>query len=173
MRKTGVCLAAVALAVGAQAQHDHAQGAPSAQAAHHAYIELERQALERGEGFGMAMVADRHGFPGPKHILDLHGELALTAEQEEQVKQRFAEMKAKAIALGERIREQEAELETVFAAGAPEAATVRSLLEKSARLRAALRWVHLSAHLDAKSFLTAEQQARYHALRYGARQHPH
>lgn len=144
---------------------------PSVPASHHACLNEERQAIESGEGFGMALVADRNGYPGPKHILELKRELALTPEQEKQVQALFAAMRAEALAAGKKLLDSEADLERLFASGAAEAAEVRRRLDEMAAWRAELRWVHLSAHLRAHELLTPEQRARYHALRHGEPQH--
>ncbi|HEV8385427.1 MAG TPA: hypothetical protein VGQ11_11205, partial [Candidatus Acidoferrales bacterium] len=58
-------------------QHMKAQAAPQVVADHHAFLQAEREAIERGEGFGMALAADKNGYPGPKHVLDMKKELKL------------------------------------------------------------------------------------------------
>ena len=159
----GMCLALGAATLAAQHQ--------PAEAAHHACLDEERQAIEKGEGFGMALAADRHGYPGPKHILELKNDLALTPEQEKQVRALFDQMRGRALVTGKHVLDKEAELEQLFASGAAEAAAVRPRLDEIARLRAELRWVHVSAHLDAYKLLTAEQRARYHHLRHATPEH--
>ncbi len=54
-------------------EHQHLPATPlgAAEAGHHACLDEERAALERGEGFGMALVADRNAYPGPRHVLEL------------------------------------------------------------------------------------------------------
>ena len=165
----GGILLALAVGVGA-AQHAPSSAVP---ASHHACLDEERQAIEKGEGFGMALAADRNGYPGPKHILELKTELALTPEQEKEVQALFYEMHAEALAVGKKLLDKEAALERLFASGAAEAAEVRQRLDEIAALRAALRWVHLSAHLRARELLTPEQRARYHTLRHAAPAHHH
>jgi hypothetical protein len=159
-------------------QHQHpsnqAPAGKSAEAAHHAFLEQERAALERGEGFGMALAADRNGYPGPKHILELKSPLKLTAQQETAVQQVMARMKERAIARGREILNAEARLEEMFRQGRPEA-ELREETYRIASLRAELRWVHLNAHLQARRLLTPEQLAAYHNLRHGTgahQQHP-
>lgn len=139
--------------------------------AHHACLDQERQAIEHGEGFGMTLVADRNGFPGPRHILELRKELELTPAQEQQVQRLFEHMQVDALAAGQELLAKEAELERLFASGAVDSAAARRLVEESAALRGKLRWVHLSAHLEAQGILTAEQRARYQALRHAPRPH--
>jgi hypothetical protein len=155
------------------AQHPHAPGAPSkapalnpAEASHHALLEAERAAIERGEGFGMALAADRNGYPGPKHILELKKELQLTPQQEAAVQNLFAEMKQKAIARGKELLAAEERLGQYFAEGRSED-ELREETYRVSSLRAELRWVHLSAHLAAKKLLTREQVHTYMRLRHG------
>jgi len=162
------CLVLAGLAIGSVsgvAQHQPVPAAP------HACLEEERQAIEKGEGFGMALAADRHGYPGPKHILELKNELALTPEQEKQVRALFDQMRGRALMTGQRLLDKEAELEQLFVSSAAEVAEVRPRLDEIAALRAELRWVHLSTHLEARQLLTPEQRARYHQLRYATAEH--
>jgi Spy/CpxP family protein refolding chaperone len=147
--------------------------AAPAQASHHACLEEERRAIELGEGFGMALVADRNGYPGPRHILDLKEELELSPVQVRDLEQLFDRMQARARALGKDWLAKESEIEQLLAAGPPDDAALRRLLAESAALRADLRWVHLSAHLEARSLLTPEQRHAYHAARYASSVHAH
>ena len=81
-----VCVWTTILAPGVHPQasgphkHTPAGAVAAAEASHHACHEQERAALERGEGFGMALAADRNGYPGPRHVLELKAELKLTPE---------------------------------------------------------------------------------------------
>lgn len=158
----------------AAAQHQDTAPGPislgkAAEAAHHAYLDQERAALERGEGFGMAMAADRNGFPGPRHVLELKAELKLTPEQQSAIEDLFRRMKQRALARGKDVLVAEQKLETLFAAKRPEA-ELREQAFRAATLRAELRWVHLSAHLAAQKLLSPEQLAAYQHLRHG--RHP-
>ena len=139
--------------------------APVDRKQHHACLEEERASIERGEGFGMAMPADHAGYPGPRHVLDMAGELKLTAEQRAAMEKVYAAMHERAIARGKELFESEARLEQMFRDGRPEA----DLREQSFRvdsIHAELRWIHLSAHLAAQKILTADQIARYTQLRH-------
>ncbi len=102
-------------------QHPPAASPRTAKAGHHACLEQERAALERGEGFGMALVADRHGYPGPRHVLDLKAELKLTPEQQTAMEELFARMKQRALARGREVLLAEGRLDEMFAQGRPEA----------------------------------------------------
>src|SRR6266849_5577963 len=138
----------------------------AAEAAHHACLDQERAALERGEGFGMAMAADRNGFPGPRHVLDLKAELKLTPEQQSAIEDLFRRMKQRALARGKEVLVAEQNLDAMFAERRPEA-ELREQVFRAATLRTELRWVHLSAHLAAQKLLSPDQLAAYQHLRYG------
>jgi tyrosyl-tRNA synthetase len=135
---------------------------------HHAFLQMEKYAIGRGEGFGMAMPADRNGYPGPKHILELKKELKLTSEQEAAVQRLMADMKTKALAKGKEVLAAEDRLGQYFKEGRSEA-ELREETYRVASLRAELRWVHLATHLAAKKTLTSEQNALYSKLRYGTK----
>jgi Spy/CpxP family protein refolding chaperone len=161
--------------LGAQ-QHEHgsqaAQPGPAstaspAEASHHAFLEMERQAIERGEGFGMAMVADRSGYPGPRHVLDMKDQLKLTPQQTAALEKLFAEMKRKAVERGHEVLNAEARLQQMFAEGRSED-ELREETYRVASLRAELRWVHLRAHLTARKLLTPQQVETYTRIRYPA-----
>jgi len=173
--KASKWMCVVVLAAGGVGAQEHAPPGPdmgAAQAAHHEFLKQERAAIERGEGFGMALAADRSGYPGPKHILELKEQLKLTVEQQLAVEKLFAAMKEKAIARGKEVLLAEERLEKLFAEGRPEA-ELREESYRVASLRAELRWVHLAAHLEAKKLLTAEQLMTYRHLRWGGAGHNH
>lgn len=121
--------------------------------------------LRNGEGMGFALAAELNGHPGPRHVLDLASELALTAEQEVAVGRVFHRMRREARALGAAIVEAERGLDRAFAGGVPPAEEVARRAAEIATLRGRLRAVHLVAHLETARLLTAEQRARYATLR--------
>jgi hypothetical protein len=118
-----------------------------------------------GEGMGLARAAELNHYPGPRHVLALADELALTADQREAAQRVFEEMQAEAITLGKRIVEQEGMLDGVFAEGRANAGVVRNEVRAIAELQGHLRFVHLNAHLAMKDVLTDEQVQRYDQLR--------
>lgn len=157
-----------------RAQHSplgHTAPTGAQQAQHHAFLDQEREALERGEGFGMAMAADRSGYPGPRHVLDLKAELKLTSEQEKAMQELFARMKERALVGGRAVLQAEQRLEEMFAQQRPEP-ELRQQTRRIAELRAELRWVHLQAHLAARKVLTQAQVEAYHHLRRSSQGHP-
>jgi Spy/CpxP family protein refolding chaperone len=156
-----------ALFLGAPLQLSHAQEAHPHEAMqhHHSCLDEELASLERGEGFGMGMAADRNGYPGPRHVIDLAADLRLTAEQRAAMEKLFAGMHEKALARGKEFFEAQARLEQMFRDGRPEA-DLREQAFRVDSIHAELRWIHLSAHLAAQKILTPQQIAQYTRLRH-------
>ena len=124
--------------------------------------------LGRGGGWGFAKAAELNGMPGPFHLLELKDEIPLTREQVTAIAAIYERMREAAIAEGEHFIAAERALEDAFRTGAVTEKGLRALLAETARSRARLRFVHLSAHLETPALLTREQIARYGALRgYG------
>ena len=71
--------------------------------------------LRAGRGMGYALPAELNGYPGPSHTLENADALRLSPAQRERTKALFEAMKAEAVPLGERLIQQEAELERLFA----------------------------------------------------------
>lgn len=180
MKRVALVVALMSFPAFAQ-QHDPAMHAPQTQQAqaaskqetdHHAFLKLEREALEKGQGFGMALAADRNGYPGPKHILELKEPLKLTPRQEAAVTELMAGMKEKALARGREILAAEERLEEMFRSGRSEA-ELREETYRIATLRAQLRWVHLETHVAARKLLTADQLNTYQRMRHSGTDHAH
>jgi Spy/CpxP family protein refolding chaperone len=74
-------------------------------------------ALLKGEGMGMAKVAELNGYPGPVHVLTLANELGLTESQRQQVQAIFDRMSAAAKPLGAKWVEREQVLDGLFVRG--------------------------------------------------------
>ena len=161
--------ALLAFAVPASAQH-------AAQEAHSPYAgegareiaalsEDDLAELARGGGWGLARAAELNGVPGPTHLLELADELDLNAEQRAAVTVIRDEMRAEAIAAGERFAAAEAALNRAFTDAVPDAETLARLVAEAGSARADLRLVHLSAHLLTAPLLSSDQVARYAVLR--------
>lgn len=118
-----------------------------------------------GEGMGLARAAELNHFPGPRHVLELRADLALTAAQARIVQASFDEMSAEARRLGAAIVDAEQSLDARFARGDLDAADVDRAVAAIAALQGKLRAAHLRAHLATRAALTPEQVARYDALR--------
>src|SRR5215467_5747976 len=125
-------------------------------------------ALRKGEGMGMAKAAELNGYAGPKHVLDLGRQLQLTDAQQRDVEAIFDRMSAAAKPLGGELIAQEQALDQLFAKGDITINRLAAATAAIAELQGRLRAVHLSAHLETRALLNADQIARYQQLRgYG------
>lgn len=122
-----------------------------------------------GKGWGLAKPAELNGYPGPKHILELSGQLKLTPDQRKQIEDVFDHMQAQARKLGTEYIAAERALDHLFrSANADKAALARQVV-LTGKLLSSLRLAHLSAHLDSMPVLSLEQRQMYAQLRgYGA-----
>lgn len=120
---------------------------------------------QAGAGMGFARAAELNHYPGPKHVLELADELALSDEQIMQTREIFDEMKARAMSLGKELVQKEQALDAQFAAGSIDESTLESMLMEIGELRASIRYTHLRAHLEQKSVLSGEQVEKYDSLR--------
>jgi len=121
--------------------------------------------LLAGHGVGMARPAELHHHPGPRHVLDLGAELALSEAQASALRDVYARMLAAVVPLGGRYVEQERRLDALFAGGKADEASLRATIDEAARLQADLRFAHLRAHLATRALLSPAQIARYDQLR--------
>ncbi|MGH8569132.1 MAG: Spy/CpxP family protein refolding chaperone, partial [Gammaproteobacteria bacterium] len=121
----------------------------------------EIEDLAAGHGMGLSMAAELNHYPGPRHVLDSAGGLALTAAQREQAAALYAEVQRDATAIGRAIIADEQALDALFASGAAELGPVDALVARIAERRGALRFVHLAAHVKMRDLLTPQQIARY------------
>jgi Spy/CpxP family protein refolding chaperone len=128
-------------------------------------IPSDRDGLLKGEGMGLASVAERNGFPGPKHVLELKEQLRLTPEQVEAAEILVEIVAVEAKALGKEIVGKEEELNAMFTSGSVHEEVLQAKLKEIGRLRADLRRVHLQAHLRMKESLTPLQREHYSKLR--------
>lgn len=138
----------------------------------------EVDSLLAGKGMGYAKAAELNGYPGPKHVLELAEELALTAEQRQQTEILFASMAAEAKTLGAELVAAEAALDADFRQRQVSSTSLAQSLQAIAALQGRLRQAHLQAHLQQTALLSSEQVQRYSELRgYGsahaAGHHPH
>lgn len=182
-RLASLFAAAIVLPLPALAQHNHGQPATDPRAAPNAgpYAGLDSRPikalsseqladLRAGRGMGLALPAELNGYPGPTHVLELAGPLALTPEQRLRTEGLIASMKAEAIPLGERLIADEAALDRLFADKQVTAGTLDTASVRIGAAQAALRAAHLRYHLDMVAVLTPEQVERYATLRgYSAR----
>ncbi|NQW09188.1 MAG: periplasmic heavy metal sensor [Alphaproteobacteria bacterium] len=129
--------------------------------------------LRDGKGMSLALAAELNGWPGPRHVLDLAGPLALTDQQRQRVEAEFTAMQAVARTLGRDVIAAEADLEALFNREEPDDTSIRRTVDRIAALQGALRYTHLRHHLATTRILTPEQTARYAALRGYETERPH
>ncbi|MDJ0977921.1 MAG: hypothetical protein QNI87_05235 [Erythrobacter sp.] len=168
--KKGIIFGALAfLCAGAVIAQDHgASTSPHAGKQTRAIASLSDQdiaAIRAGTGWGMALPAEINGAPGPRHVLDLAEQLELSDAQITQVTAIFDEMTRSALATGEEFIASEKALNDAFVRGGVDQAKLERLVSEAGKHRAALRLVHLSAHLKTLPLLTDRQVERYSALR--------
>lgn len=121
--------------------------------------------LGRGAGWGLARAAELNGVPGPAHLLELSGELELDEEQVAAITAIRDRMSQNAVEAGERFVAAERALDEAFASGVPELEELERLTREAGEARAALRLVHLAAHLETPNVVSTAQVERYNALR--------
>jgi Spy/CpxP family protein refolding chaperone len=121
--------------------------------------------LKSGRGMGLALAAELNGYPGPKHVSELAGQLGLTVPQRKSVQQLFDAMKAEAIPLGEQLLVAEADLDRQFAAHVVIPASLKTATLTIGESQGRLREAHLRYHLATAALLTPEQMQRYGELR--------
>ena len=103
--------------------------------------------------------------PGPAHLPELKDRIPLTVGQVRTIAAIFEDMRAAAIAEGERLIAREEVLEKAFSNGSITPRSLQEMLSEIGQARTALRYVHLAAHLETLPLLTDEQVARYNILR--------
>ncbi|HET9445501.1 MAG TPA: periplasmic heavy metal sensor [Steroidobacteraceae bacterium] len=123
------------------------------------------EAYLTGQGMGFAKAAELNGYAGPKHVLELAGELELTAEQRTRTQALFASMQTKAVALGRQLVDEERKLDRLFAGASITRGSLQQSVTRIGALQADVRAAHLEAHLEQARILTPEQRAHYLRLR--------
>lgn len=130
-----------------------------------ALSEADLDEITRGAGWGLALPAELNGVPGPTHLLELADALGLDKRQREEIEAIRAQMQADAIAAGIVFVDAERALDAAFRMSVPDQEVLARLVADAGAARAALRLVHLEAHLRTAPLLTEDQIARYAVLR--------
>jgi hypothetical protein len=115
--------------------------------------------------YGLAKAAELNHYPGPRHVLELAGQLQLSDEQRGRTQGIFEEMKSQATSLGKQFVEKEQLLDSRFAEGTISDAEVEQLVTEISVIQGKLRAVHLRAHLAQRAVLTQDQIRLYDAHR--------
>lgn len=153
------------LSVSAQDHAGHSEHAGKEERPIKALSDQRIAELLEGAGAGYALSAELNGYPGPRHVLDLRGELELTADQTRAVEAIFMGMQTRARELGADLVEAERAIESAFRAGDLEPARLAELVEAAAVLDGRLRLNHLAAHIETRALLSDRQIAEYDRLR--------
>jgi Spy/CpxP family protein refolding chaperone len=173
MFRVTTALALIALPIVALAQ-SHQPYAGLEQRPIKALSEQQVADLKAGRGMGLALPAELNGYPGPMHVLEHADALQLTTEQRERTKTLIETMKAEAVPMGERLIEQEAQLDRLFATRQITPASLTASTAAIGVTQARLREAHLKYHLAMMAVLTPDQLETYRSLRgYAAPSHPH
>jgi hypothetical protein len=126
-------------------------------------------ALEAGQGWGLALPAELNGYPGPAHVLDMADVLALSEGQRAGIEAVFAAMQAEARRLGANYIAAERAVDALFREGTATPNALAAAVAHAGETLAALRAVHLAAHLEVAPLLTRHQRHVYDDLRgYGS-----
>lgn len=129
----------------------------------------EARGLIRGDGMAQSLPAELNGYPGPRHVRQHADALGLSTAQRDRAAALEVDMQKQAEILGREVVALEGALDRLFQDGKANPAAVERLTDDIGRKRGALRAVHLRAHVAMAQALSAEQRARYMALRgYGA-----
>jgi hypothetical protein len=121
--------------------------------------------LRAGRGMGLALAAELNGYPGPLHVIELGEPLALSVAQRAKMQALFDEMKHETIVIGERLIEQERELDRLFVSKSVTPELLEATTQRNGATQAALRAAHLKYHLATVEALTPHQVKRYAELR--------
>lgn len=117
--------------------------------------------IEAGAGWGLAKPAELNGYPGPAHVLELADQLKLSAEQHAAVTEIFKAMQLAAIQAGKLFLAAERRVDAVFRSGKAEPDPLSEAVMDAAMRRAALRLVHLEAHISTAALLSEHQRRQY------------
>ena len=121
--------------------------------------------LRAGRGMGLALAAELNGYPGPLHVIELADSLRLTPEQRARMEALHTSMRSETAVLGERLIQQEADLDRLFASRTVTRASLSAATSTIGATQAALREAHLRFHLATVEVLTPEQVAGYNEAR--------
>lgn len=149
----------------ALAQSDQRPYAGRERSAIHPLSAQEAQELLTGQSMGLADVAERHHYPGPKPVLDLASQLHLSEMQRAATQKIYDHMHAEAVRLGRLVVDKERELDHLLAKDDVDSTTLDRMIREIAKLRGELRVVHLQAHVETTQLLSPEQIKKYGELR--------
>ncbi|MGY4503905.1 hypothetical protein ACVWYH_007862 [Bradyrhizobium sp. GM24.11] len=121
--------------------------------------------LRAGRGMGLALAAELNGYPGPTHVLELADQLGLSPDQRSKVGEMFSKMKADTTPIGNKLIEQESDLDRQFSGRTITAANLETATSAISKTQGELREAHLKYHLLTAAILDQTQLAKYAELR--------
>lgn len=121
--------------------------------------------LRGGRGMGLALAAELNGYPGPSHVLELADQLGLSAAQRAKVQEMFAAMKEETTPIGNRLIEEERDLDRQFAGRTIGPESLKSATATIAKTQGELREAHLKYHLLTAAVLDESQLTKYAEVR--------
>ncbi|HWA36345.1 MAG TPA: Spy/CpxP family protein refolding chaperone [Burkholderiales bacterium] len=128
----------------------------------------EVEQYRSGAGMGYAKSAELNHFPGPMHALELADRLKLTPEQKAKTGALMQAHKAEARAIGAKLVDAEARIETLFRSGDVQKEQLEAAVKAASALQGEYRLSHLETHRRMRALLTPEQVAAYDEARgYG------
>ena len=102
-------------------------------------------------GYGKA--AELNGFPGPRHVLDLKKELALTSKQVSEIEEIYRKMNLLAVKVGAELVAKEAFMDREFKEKRVNSKSLKKMIQSSAVKYSELRYIQLVAHLETAKIL--------------------
>jgi len=165
MIRLGLSTLVLTLFVSAASAQHHSSYAQLQDRAIKALSEQQIADLRAGRGMALALPAEMNGFPGPMHVLELADKMDLSPDQRQRTADLIERMRSEAIPLGEKLIENEAALERLFASREITPASLSRATQDIARLQGELRETHLKYHLTMVQLLTPDQTVRYRELR--------
>ncbi len=161
---TASLAASIAWQVAAQAQPDQPYAGLQSREVK-ALSSEEIADLRGGRGMGLALAAELNGYPGPRHVLDLAGQLNLTDDQRTHIQQLFDSMKAEAVPIGQKLIAAERGLNRAFVERTITPEQLKAATAAIAEIQGKLRDTHLKYHLATAALLSPDQIQRYAELR--------
>lgn len=130
-----------------------------------AFSREQMEDLSAGRGMGLALAAELNGYPGPRHVLELAGQLSLTDEQRTTIQRLFDSMRAEAIPVGQKLLSAERDLNRAFEERTINPEKLEAMTTTIAEMQGKLRNTHLKYHLATAALLNPDQLRRYSELR--------
>jgi Spy/CpxP family protein refolding chaperone len=147
----------------AQTQHDQSYSGLQTREIK-AFSREQMEDLSAGRGMGLALAAELNGYPGPRHVLELAGQLSLTDEQRTTIQRLFDSMRAEAIPVGQKLLSAERDLNRAFEERTINPEKLEAMTGAIAEMQGKLRNTHLKYHLATTALLNPDQLRRYSEL---------